>query len=87
MTTKSEYDTAYGARPIQKKRRAMRNAARREYERLFGDQPASMDIDHKRRLDQGGDNSKGNLRAVGQKHNRGWRKGAKGAGAKGYGNT
>ena len=82
MTTKSEYDTAYNARPIQKKRRAMRNAARREYERLFGDQPASVDIDHKRRLDQGGDNSKGNLRATGQKHNRGWRRGMKG-----YGNT
>jgi hypothetical protein len=80
MTTKSEYDTAYNARPIQKKRRAMRNAARREYERLFGDQPASVDIDHKRRLDQGGDNSKGNLRAVGQKHNRGWRRGMKGYG-------
>jgi len=80
MTTKAEYDTAYNARPIQKKRRAMRNAARREYERLFGDQPASIDIDHKRRLDQGGDNSKGNLRAVGQKHNRGWRRGMKGYG-------
>ena len=80
MTTKSEYDTAYGARPIQKKRRAMRNAARREYERLFGEQPASVDIDHKRRLDQGGTNAKGNLRAVGQKHNRGWRKGMKGYG-------
>jgi hypothetical protein len=80
MTTKSEYDTAYNARPIQKKRRAMRNAARREYERLFGEQPPSVDVDHKRRLDQGGTNAKGNLRAVGQKHNRGWRRGMKGYG-------
>lgn len=79
-STKAKYDTAYNARPIQKKRRAMRNAARREYERIFGDQPASVDIDHKRRLDQGGTNAKGNLRAVGQKHNRGWRKGMKGYG-------
>jgi hypothetical protein len=80
MTTKASYDKAYNARPIQKKRRAMRNAARREYERLFGDQPTSVDIDHKRRLAKGGDNTKGNLRAVGQKHNRGWRKGMKGYG-------
>ena len=87
MTTKASYDKAYNARPIQKKRRAMRNAARREYERLFGDQPADVDVDHKRRLAKGGDNAKGNLRAVGQKHNRGWRKGAAGKGAKGYGNT
>jgi hypothetical protein len=87
MTTKSEYDTAYNARPIQKKRRAMRNAARREYERIFGDQPASTDIDHKRRLDQGGTNSESNLRAASQTKNRGWRAGMSGKGAKGYGNT
>lgn len=77
---KAAYDKAYNARPEQKKKRAQRNAARREYERLFGDQPASTDVDHKRRLAKGGTNDKDNLQASSQTKNRGWRKGMKGYG-------
>jgi hypothetical protein len=75
---KAAYDKRYNARPEQKKKRAQRNAARREYERLFGDQPADTDIDHKRRLAKGGTNDKGNLQASSQTKNRGWRRGLSG---------
>lgn len=72
---KAAYDKAYGAQPEQKKKRAMRNAARREAIRegvvKKGD---NMDIDHKRMLDQGGTNAKSNLRAVPEGTNRAWRK-------------
>lgn len=78
---KAAYDKAFNARPAEKKKRAARNAARREYERIFGDQPASVDIDHKQMLKDGGSNTRGNLRAVGQTANRGWRRNK----AKGYG--
>ena len=71
---KAAYDKAYESTPEQKKKRAMRNAARREYEKSHGDLPSSVDVDHKKMLDNGGTNSKGNLRAVDQKTNRGWRK-------------
>lgn len=73
---KAEYDKAYNARPEQKKKRAMRNAARRELEReglvKKGD---GKDVDHKKRLAHGGSNSRSNLRVVSQKTNRGWRRG------------
>lgn len=75
---KQEYDKAYNARPDQKKKRAMRNAARREYEEKNGDLPANVDVDHKRRLAKGGGNDQSNLRAASQTENRGWRKGKKG---------
>lgn len=73
--TKAEYDKAYNARPDQLKKRAMRNAARREYEKENGNLPSNVDVDHKKMLDSGGTNDKKNLRAVDQKTNRGWRKG------------
>ena len=73
---KAAYDKAYNARPQEKKRRAMRNAARRELMREGvvhkGD---GKDVDHKRMLKNGGTNSRSNLRAVSQKTNRGWRRG------------
>ena len=73
---KAAYDKAYNARPQEKKRRAMRNAARRELMREGvvhkGD---GKDVDHKRMLKNGGSNARSNLRAVSQKTNRGWRRG------------
>lgn len=72
---KAEYDKAYGARPEQKKRRAMRNAARRQLEKEGlvhkGD---GKDVDHKRMLSKGGSNARSNLRVTSQKKNRGWRR-------------
>ena len=74
---KQAYDAAYGARPEQKKKRALRNAARREYEKAHGDLPGTVDVDHKKRLAKGGTNSPDNLRAVPEKKNTGWRRGLK----------
>lgn len=74
---KAEYDKTYGARPEQKKKRAMRNAARRELMREGlvhkGD---GKDVDHKRMLKDGGSNARSNLRVVSEKKNRGWRRGS-----------
>ncbi|MGN0262695.1 MAG: HNH endonuclease signature motif containing protein [Eggerthellaceae bacterium] len=73
---KAQYDAWYNAKPEQKKKRAMRNAARRELEREGvvhkGD---GKDVDHKKMLKNGGSNARSNLRAVSQKTNRGWRRG------------
>lgn len=77
---KAAYDKAYNARPDQKKKRAARNAARREYEKRHGDLPSDVDVDHKHRLAKGGTNNPDNLRATSQTKNRGWRKGKKGYG-------
>lgn len=71
---KAAYDKAYNAKPDQLKKRAERNAARREYEKEHGNLPSNVDVDHKKMLDSGGSNAKSNLRAVDQKTNRGWRK-------------
>ena len=77
---KQAYDKAYNARPEEKKKRALRNAARREYEEKHGDLPATMDVDHKIRMKHGGGNAMNNLQAKTQTANRGWRKGMKGYG-------
>lgn len=73
---KAAYDKAYNARPAQKKKRAMRNAARRELEREGlvhkGD---GKDVDHKTPLKRGGSNARSNLRVVSENANRGWRRG------------
>lgn len=73
---KAAYDKAYNARPAQKKKRAMRNAARRELEREGlvhkGD---GKDVDHKTPLKRGGSNARSNLRVASEKANRGWRRG------------
>lgn len=75
---KAKYDKQYESTPEQKKKRAERNAARREYEAKNGPLPANTDIDHKKMLKDGGTNAEGNLRAVSETKNRGWRKGKKG---------
>lgn len=76
---KLAYMREYQATEEQKKRRAMRNAARREAIRdgkvKKGD---NKEIDHKQRLDKGGTNDKSNLRVVDASTNRAWRKGKKG---------
>ena len=73
---KAAYDTWYESKPEQKKKRAMRNAARRKLMREGvvhkGDGKA---VDHKRMLKDGGSNARSNLRVVSQKKNRGWRRG------------
>lgn len=72
---KHEYNS-YHAKPEQKKKRAMRNAARRELQaegRVHkGD---GKDVDHKRPLRSGGTNAESNLRVTSKSKNRGWRKG------------
>lgn len=83
--TKAAYDKAYGARPEQVKKRAQRNAARREYEKANGPLPGSTDVDHRKPIDAGGTNAKENLAATSQTANRGWRRGATKANPKGYG--
>ena len=72
---KAAYDKAYNARPDQVKKREERNRARAE---LMKDGKVSKgdnkDVDHKKMLDAGGTNSKGNLRVVSETENRGWRR-------------
>lgn len=68
-----EYDTKYEASPLQKKRRAARNAARREAIRdgkvSKGD---GKDVDHIRRNIKGNlSNSPSNLRVQSRSRNRG----------------
>jgi len=70
---RAAYQKAYNAKPENVKKRAANNAARRDYEKKHGDLPATVDVDHKKMQDQGGTNAPSNLRAVGQKTNRGWR--------------
>lgn len=72
---KAAYDKEYNARPDQKKKRAMRNAARREMmEEGKVKKGDGKDVDHKQMLDSGGTNEKSNLRVVSKEENRGWRK-------------
>ena len=72
-----EYDT-YHAKPEQKKKRAMRNAAHAAVEKSVG-HAISSDVDHaKVPLRKGGTNSKSNLKVTSVAANRSWRKGKKG---------
>lgn len=72
---KAAYDKAYNARPDQVEKRMERNRARAELMKegvvKKGD---GKDVDHKKMLDAGGSNDKGNLRVVSKTENRGWRK-------------
>ena len=68
---KDEY-ARYHGKPEQIKNRAQRNAARKAYEKKFGNLPASVDVDHKRSIDKKGGNKLGNLRALSRKKNRGY---------------
>jgi 5-methylcytosine-specific restriction endonuclease McrA len=67
---------AYDGKPEVKKKRAMRNKARRQLESegvvSKGD---GKDVDHKRPIRSGGSNTRSNLRAVAKSSNRGWRDG------------
>ena len=70
---RKEYDQ-YHSRPVQKKRRAKRNAARTILTKKLGTEAVSgKDVDHKDR--NATNNSASNLRVRSQKSNRGWRKG------------
>ena len=66
---RSEYDN-YQGRPEQIMNRSMRNKARREYEKVHGDVPSSMDIDHAVPLVRGGGNGASNLRRMSKSKNR-----------------
>ena len=72
--TKSQmkrHGVEYGGRPEQKKKRAMRNKARRDAIRTGkvkkGD---GMDVHHKKPLRSGGTNAKSNLKVVPRSKNR-----------------
>jgi 5-methylcytosine-specific restriction endonuclease McrA len=75
---RSEYDDYHG-KPAQRKKRAARNAARREMEKAGkvkkGD---GKEVDHKTPIRKGGSNAKSNLRVTSAAKNRGWRDGKKG---------
>lgn len=62
--TKAAYDKAYNATPEQKANRAARGRARYAYEKKHGDLPSTMDVDHIKKIEDGGGNSMSNLRAV-----------------------
>jgi 5-methylcytosine-specific restriction endonuclease McrA len=70
-----EYET-YHAKPEQKKKRAMRNAARSEMAKKGrvskGD---GLEVDHKKPLRAGGSNAVSNLQVTSRSKNRAWRKG------------
>ena len=63
---KKEYAN-YHSKPTQRKRRSLRNQARRKLGLMGGD---PREVDHKRPLSKGGGNGRKNLRAVSRKTNR-----------------
>ena len=74
---KLAYQKAYNARPEEVKKRVANNAARRELMKEgkvhVGD---GKDVAHKKSLENGGTNSKGNLAVQSREKNRGWRRGS-----------
>lgn len=68
----------YESTPQQIANRSARNKARREYEKLHGDLPSNVDVDHKTPMAYGGTNAKSNVRAVPESQNSAWRKGSTG---------
>jgi hypothetical protein len=61
----------YHGTPEQRAKRAARNRARRAYEKVHGDLPSNVDVDHKRALSKGGaPTAASNLRAVKKEENR-----------------
>jgi 5-methylcytosine-specific restriction endonuclease McrA len=71
---KKHYET-YQGKPEQIKKRAQRNAARREMEKAGKVKPGDgLDVDHKKPIRSGGSNAKSNLRAIPKGKNRGWQK-------------
>lgn len=73
---KLKYQKEYNARPEEVKKRVMNNAARRE---AMADgrvkKGDGKDVAHKKALDNGGTNGKGNTMVQDRAANRGWRKG------------
>ena len=74
---KLEYQKAYNARPEEVKKRVANNAARREMMKegkvRVGD---GKDVAHKKSLENGGGNAKGNTVVQDRATNRGWRRGS-----------
>lgn len=74
---KLAYQKAYNARPEEVAKRVKNNAARREAIKegraKVGD---GKDVAHKKSLENGGGNGKGNITVQDRKTNRGWRKGS-----------
>jgi len=69
---KEEY-ARYHSKPLQKKHRAERNAARRVMtEKGLVRKGDGMDVDHRRPLDSGGTNAVSNLRVETKAKNRGY---------------
>ena len=66
---KAEYAN-YQGKPEQIRNRALRNAARREFEAQNGNLPPSVDVDHRQPLVKGGSNSLNNLRPRSRHANR-----------------
>jgi hypothetical protein len=74
-----DYSDSYHGNPEQIKKRAQRNAARREVVKERGAAAVKgKDVDHKNPIRHGGGNGKGNLRVASKSENRGWRGGKKG---------
>lgn len=72
MATKRNYKAEYAkyqGTPEQIKKRSERNKARRAYEKAHGNLPSTVDVDHKKALDDGGSSKMSNLRAVPQSEN------------------
>jgi hypothetical protein len=71
---KLKFQKAYNAKPENVDKRVANNAARREAikdgKARVGD---GKEVDHKKPLDKGGTNAKGNLRVVDRSTNRSWR--------------
>lgn len=65
----SEYDQFHG-KPSRIKQRAMKNKARKGYEKAHGDLPRSVEVDHIKPVAKGGKNTMSNLRAVPRTVNR-----------------
>ena len=83
MATKRDYKKEYReyqGTPEQIAKRSQRNKARRAYEKVNGDLPSNVDVDHKKMIKDGGTNAASNLRAVSESKNSAWRKGKKGYG-------
>lgn len=70
---RKEYDN-YQGRPEQVKRRSMRNYARAQYEKTYGDLPSGVDVDHVKPLAKGGSNDLSNTRARPRSANRSFRR-------------
>jgi hypothetical protein len=74
---KLAYQKAYNAKPEEVAKRVKNNAARREAikegKARVGD---GKDVAHKKSLENGGGNGKGNVKVEDRSKNRGWRRGS-----------